>query len=345
MGKFNKNLLEEMKRDTEEKAQVLTEEERVKDLYQGKETDELINRFLNGKKVVEELSVDLLDDNKNNHFHRIEGEKWDEFVGSVKEFGILNPLIVRKADERRYEILAGHNRKYAAIESGLKTVPCIVTDVDDVDASVIVGITNNQREETSDLEWGWSYRTTLEALRHQGKRSDDSTSRHDGEKLEKGETSISIVAQKYGVGERTAQRKIRLTYLIPQLYDALTSSKASQGIMVDLSYLSRVDQINMASEIANEKLVVTEEIASSLKKMAQERDGGEIGITPLYNFIRAEGERKPEAPKRPKKYLVNEGLFPSGLKKQEREGYIEKALLYILQNGINLKEDGGVSDN
>lgn len=337
MAKYNKNILEEIKKDTEEK--VAASEDNKINPYQDGER-EALDRYFGGKKVVQNIPIPLLSDNPNNHFHRIEGEKWEEFVGSIKEYGVINPLIVRGASEGKYEILAGHNRKYAAIEVGLTEVPCIITDVDDVDASVIVGITNNQREETSDLEWGWAYRTTLEALRHQGKRSDDSTSRHDGEKLEKGETSISIVAQKYGVGERTAQRKIRLTYLIEQLYDALVKAKAPQGVMVDLSYLTKVDQANLASEIAWNGLIISEDLSKRIKSMAQEREGEDIGINNLYDFVRAEGEKKEEAPKRPKKYLVNENLFPKELKKQEREGYIEKALLFILQNGINLTEGG-----
>lgn len=353
MPSFNKNLLEEMKRDTEEKAKIaLSDDERVQDLYQGKRTEEIINKFLDGKSVVENISPDLLDDNPNNHFHRIEGDKWDEFVGSIKEFGVITPLIVRKAPSGRYEILAGHNRKYGAIEAGLKEVPCIVTDVDDVDASVIVGITNNQREETTDLEWGWSYRTTYEALKKavgRPKEKDENNvpsvgtlSSEDnvpsvGTLNQKGRT-VDIVAQKYGVGKGTIQNKIRLTYLTEQLYGALVKAKAPQGVMVDLSYLTPVDQANLAAEIAWEGLIVTEELAKSLKAMASEKNGENIGIDNLCAFVSANGENKEKAPSRPKKYLVDESLFPKSIKKQDRESYITKALLYILNNEISLEE-------
>ena len=351
MPSFNKKLIEEMRRDTEEKARrVLSDDERVQDLYQGKRTEEIINKFLDGKSIVENINPDLLDDNPNNHFHRIEGDKWDEFVGSIKEFGVITPLIVRKAPSGRYEILAGHNRKYGAIESGLKEVPCIVTDVDDVDASVIVGVTNNQREETTDLEWGWSYRTTYEALKndhggdrksssHDGnlkKNEEEGSSSHDGNLKEEGIKTLDIVAQKYGVGKNTVHRKIRLTYLTEQLYGALVKAKAPQGVMVDLSYLRPVDQANMASEIAWEGLIVTEELAKSLKAMAQEKNGEDIGIDALYAFVRSAGTNKEKAPKRPKKYMVDESLFPKEVKKGERENYIVKALSYILDNNISV---------
>lgn len=351
MPSFNKKLIEEMRRDTEEKARrVLSDDERVQDLYQGKRTEEIINKYLDGKQLVENISIKLLDNNPNNHFHRIEGDKWEEFVGSIEEFGIITPLIVRKGSEGRYEILAGHNRKYGAIEAGLKEVPCIVTDVDDVDASVIVGITNNQREETTDLEWGWSYRTTYEALKKDvgrpkekdennvpsiGTLSSEDNVPSVGTLNQKGRT-VDIVAQKYGVGKGTIQNKIRLTYLTEQLYGALVKAKAPQSVMVDLSYLRPVDQANMASEIAWEGLIVTEELAKSLKAMASEKNGEDIGIDALYAFVRSAGTNKEKAPKRPKKYMVDESLFPKEVKKGERENYIVKALSYILDNNISV---------
>lgn len=339
--RYNKNLIEEMKKDTEKKAaKVMVDEEKIKEQFQNEASEEFVEKYLHGKTVIQDIPISLLDDNPNNHFHRIEGEKWEEFVGSIKEYGILNPLIIRRKDEGRYEVLAGHNRKYAAIESGLEEAPCIITDVDDVDASVIVGVTNNQREETTDLEWGWAYRSTLETLKkapHRPKKEESEKGTHDGHLLEVGTKTIDIVAQKYGVGKGTAQRKIRLTYLIEQLYNMLLESKVSQAVMIDLSYLSEVDQANLASEIAWNKVQITEEMAKELKAKAQELKGGDIGIDELYSFVsRAEDSQSEEKPKRPKKYSVEEMLFPKEVKKQEREEYITKALLYILEHNIKL---------
>lgn len=103
------------------------------------------------KDMVENIEVEKLLDNPNNRFHKIEGEKWEEFLGSIKEHGIQVPLIVRPVGTN-YEIIAGHNRKRGAIESGIVKVPCLVKDIDDVEASVLVAITNSQRENTTEIE-------------------------------------------------------------------------------------------------------------------------------------------------------------------------------------------------
>lgn len=330
-------------------AEILNDKEKLMDLYQGKRNEEVIQKFLEGKQVVQNISLDLLDDNPNNHFHKIEGDKWEEFLGSVKEYGVVNPIIVRPKDGR-YEILAGHNRKRAAVEVGLNEIPCIIKNIDDVDASVIIGITNNQREDTTDLEWGWAYRNTLETIKHQGKkigdytsRHDDEksennqekTSRHDDEKLKNGETSISIVAKKYGVGERTAQRKIRLTYLHKVLYEVLTRFKTPQDIMVDLSYLAELDQMNLAAKCEAEKLIITKEMAKELKKKALELKGEPLTIDPLHSLV---DSFNPKSTKqhRPRKYNIDDELFPADIKKGDREAYISKALSYIISHNISL---------
>ena len=365
---FKNSLMEMAKKESEAKAKLMADDEKLMnlyqgDLYQGKRNEEVIQRFLEGKQVVQNIALDLLDDNPNNHFHKIEGDKWEEFLGSVKEYGVVNPIIVRPKDER-YEILAGHNRKRAAVEAGLNEIPCIIKDIDDVDASVIIGITNNQRDDTTDLEWGWAYRNTLETIKHQGKKIDEitsahdnqkleidiedtsrhddeksddekNTSRHDDEKCKNNKTSISIVAKKYGVGERTAHRKIRLTYLHKVLYEVLTRFKTPQEVMVDLSYLAELDQMNLAAKCEAEKLIITKEMAKELKKKAQELNGEPMRIDPLHKLV---DSFNPKSTKqhRPRKYSINDELFPADIKKGDREAYISKVLEYVLSHNIKL---------
>lgn len=99
------------------------------------------------------VQVDKLKDYSNHRFQRI--KNWEEFKESIKAQGVLNPIIIRPAEEGTYEILAGHNRTMAARELGLEEIPAIIKNVDDIEASVIVGVSNNQREEVTDIEWGW----------------------------------------------------------------------------------------------------------------------------------------------------------------------------------------------
>lgn len=163
-----------------------------------------------GGKYIVDVEVKRLKDNPNNKFHKIDGEKWEVFVASIKEYGIMQPIIVRPVGRENrldtLEIIAGHNRVRAAKEVGLDRVPAIISDADDVDASVIIGITNNQRENTTDLEWGWAYRNTYETIKRPSGRKIENGHQF-GDQKNKGKKTEEIVAEKYGVGRGTIQRK------------------------------------------------------------------------------------------------------------------------------------------
>lgn len=317
------------------------------------ENDEIIESVVNptmlypeDKKTIEELPSSILFENMNNHFHKIEGEKWDEFVASVREMGVQVPLIVRKKN-RGYEIIAGHNRKRAAEEVGLKTLPCIIVDVDDIDASVLMAITNNQREDTTELEWGWAYRTTYETLvRSVGKpkvNKENETGESENPncvtvtQLEKRGNTQDIVAEKYGVGARTITRKIRLTHLFEPLYHYCKKSKIKQDVMIELSYVDEDMQIHLLDIVQEHKVPITMDLAKDLKA----KKG--MGINELNNYIKAlkdeDDNKGDEKKKKVLKYTVAEDLFPSGVDPGDKKSageYIAKALSYIKENGIKI---------
>ena len=269
-----------------------------------------------GGKYIVDVEVKRLKDNPNNKFHKIDGEKWEVFVASIKEYGIMQPIIVRPVGRENrldtLEIIAGHNRVRAAKEVGLDRVPAIISDADDVDASVIIGITNNQRENTTDLEWGWAYRNTYETIKRPSGRKIEN-GHQTGDQKNKGKKTEEIVAEKYGVGRGTIQRKMRLTYLEQQLLQLYESKKITQDIAIELSYLSSVEQINIASLNAD----------------------GELNIDNIKEIWESEGEQEIKKV-RPKKYMIDDILFPNSVKKSERENYIKKALQYIIDNDINV---------
>ena len=245
------------------------------------------------------------------------GEKWEEFVGSIREFGIITPLVIR-AKKDRYEIIAGHNRKYGAMEAGLTKVPCILTDLDDVDASVWIGISNNQREQVSDLEWGWAYRTALETVKRQRMTSG-------------GEKSIDVVAKKYGVNRKTAQRKIRLTYLLPELYEICAAQGASQEAMIDLSYL-KDDEQSLVLRAMKEGFSITEELAKEIRARSADE-----GVTPAaISSLCEQREKSAEKQAKPKRYAVEDALFPDRISRKKRQDYVTRALRYVMEHGIDL---------
>ena len=288
----------------------------------------------NEDKSVVYLDIRTLIDNPNNHFSKMDGETWEEFVGSIKELGILTPLIVRDREDGNYEILAGHNRKNAAMEIGLDKLPCLIVDADDVEASVIVAVTNKQRENTTDIEWAWCYRTTYEALKRTAGRHSIENCDHSGHNLR----TVDIVAEKYGIGRNTLQRKMRLAYLIPQLAGLYLDKKITQAQAVDLSYLNMVQQANVVMGVSEYNYKMTNEIAKELRARAEasEDAGEDFNIDEIFDLLKNESEPVIKT-KRVKKYEVDESLFPINLKKGVREAYITKALEYIRDNEIEIE--------
>lgn len=339
--------VKEQKTDTSPK--MMTDMDEITDLFGEKkkaEADFEAELKKRNVSVIRDIDIDKLKENPDNHFSKIEGEKWDEFLASVREYGVIVPLIVRPLDFGKYEIIAGHNRLRAAREVGLKAVPARIVEVDDVEASVLMGISNAQRENTTDLEWGWAYRNTYEALKRptgrkkengtqSGNHSEEENGTQNGNHL-KGVKTLEIVAGKYGVGKNTVQRKMRLTYLMAPLYENYLKKAFTQDTMVTLSYLNSREQATLAGMLSFDGGTVTSDMAKELKELSDkdQLDAGAIEeIWKKYN----DGKVK-EKVKRPVKYSVADDCFPEGLKKGDRAGYIEKALRYIMLNHIDLDE-------
>ena len=290
--------------------------------------EQLISRM---RSEVREYDISLLDDSENNHFSRMDGERREEFIESVRRYGVLTPLIIRPKDGR-YEILAGHNRKYAAMAAGLHSVPCIELMLSDVDATVVIGVTNHQREKTTDLEWGWTYRATMEAMLA-GRCSEGTEEAGTDSARFPGERTAEAVARKYGTSTRTVQRKIRLTYLVPQLYGLCVQRGYPQSLMILLSYLDRITQVNVTQAAVIEGIELNAEIAEKLREREKEREketGREdhaLDIDEIIGICREAGNRIVKS-SRPRRYEVDESLFPEGLNFLQKQEYINRALEY-----------------
>lgn len=310
--------------------------ENITDLYGGAE-----KRLKENADGVKSIGIEKLQESKLNHFKAISGDEWDEFVASIKSHGILTPITVRPIDEDTYEILAGHNRVRGAKEAGLIEVPSIIKNVDDVEASIIVADTNLQREEVTDLEKGWAYRNIFEAISRQGERSDltlgqsdpklendtESTLGQKGPKLR----SSEIIAEKYGIGEKTVRRKIRLTYLIYPLYTCYEEKLITQDIAEQLSYLRSNEQA-LIEGLLHEGMEIDTDIAKAIRSESEKRKIDDKDMKTIAN-----SNVKYQEPKaRIKRYRVDDSLFPDNVKKGLREEYLIKALTYILENRIEV---------
>ena len=201
-------------------------------------------------------------------FKVLDDELMEQTVESIKQIGVVSPLIVRSDPEGGYEILSGHRRLHAAQLAGLETVPVIVKEMDD-DAAIIFMVDSNlQRENILPSERAFSYKMKLEAMKHQGERG-DLTSGQVGQKSV-GTVSRDIVAEQAGDSSRNVQRFIRLTNLIPEILDMVDEKKIAFNPAVELSYLKPSEQKEFLEAMDYAQASPSLSQAQRLKKLSQE---------------------------------------------------------------------------
>lgn len=181
-----------------------------------------------------ELELGLIAEFTNHPFRVVDDEKMDELVESIRQQGILSPVLVRPLENGRYEMISGHRRLHAASIVGLKKIPAIVRELNDDEAVIAMVNANLQREEIPPSERGFSLKMKMDAMRHQG------TCRHDVDKLSTVERkTATIVGEGSGLTGRSVQRYIRLTELIPELLSMVDEKKLSLVNGVDISYFDK----------------------------------------------------------------------------------------------------------
>ena len=201
-------------------------------------------------------------------FKVLDDELMAQTVESIKQIGVVSPLIVRPDPEGGYEIISGHRRLHAAQLAGLETVPVIVKEMDD-DAAIIFMVDSNlQRENILPSERAFSYKMKLEAMKHQGERG-DLTSGQVGQKSI-GTVSRDIVAEQAGDSSRNVQRFIRLTNLIPEILDMVDEKKIAFNPAVELSYLKMSEQKEFLEAMDYAQASPSLSQAQRLKKLSQE---------------------------------------------------------------------------
>lgn len=201
-------------------------------------------------------------------FKVLDDELMEQTVESIKQIGVVSPLIVRPDPEGGFEILSGHRRLHAAQLAGLETVPVIVKEMDD-DAAIIFMVDSNlQRENILPSERAFSYKMKLEAMKHQGERG-DLTSGQVGQKSV-GTVSRDIVAEQAGDSSRNVQRFIRLTNLIPEILDMVDEKKIAFNPAVELSYLKPSEQKEFLEAMDYAQTSPSLSQAQRLKKLSQE---------------------------------------------------------------------------
>ena len=202
---------------------------------------------------------------KDHPFKVLDDEAMQRTVESVARYGVLAPAIARPRPEGGYEIISGHRRLHAAELAGLKTIPVIVRDLDD-DAAVIAMVDANlQRETILPSERAFAYKMKLDAMKHQGQRT-DLTSGQVGPKLRSDEQ----IAFDAGESRKQVQRYIRLTELLPELLDMVDNRQLAFNPAVELSYLTEQEQFDLLDAMEYAQSTPSLSQAQRMKKLSQE---------------------------------------------------------------------------
>lgn len=254
-----------------------------------------------------------------------------ELIDSVKQHGILLPVLVRPKPEGGYEMVSGHRRKKAAELAGFTEIPCIVRNLDNDEAIIVMVDSNLQRERVLPSEKAFAYKMKLDAMKRQGQRT-DLTSDPVGWKLS-GKESASIVGKEGGDSQTQVRRYIRLTHLIPEILELVDNSVLKDPEMlqiamrpaVELSYLRKEEQADLFAIMDELDCTPSHAQAIKMRQMSEAKTGGErLAKDALVSIMKEEKPNQKEQFKIPKERINK--YFAPGTPAQKIEDTIIKAL-------------------
>jgi ParB family chromosome partitioning protein len=226
-------------------------------------------RLADTQERIQMLSPEKMQPFPNHPFKVIDDDKMNDMVESIKEYGVLVPIIVRPVENGNYEIVSGHRRHHAAVLAGQEEIPAIVREMDE-DAAVLVMVDSNlQRENTLPSEKAFAYRMKLEAMKRQAGRPKENATQI-GQDFMRGKYSVEILSEQVNESRNQIQRYIRLTHLIPDILEMVDNKNIAFNAAVEISYLSEKEQ-----ELLHDNMDVNEcspslSQAKRLKKYSQE---------------------------------------------------------------------------
>ena len=267
------------------------------------------------EKVVTLNPADI-SDFPNHPFKVKQDEAMAEMLDSVKQYGVLVPALVRPKADGGYEMVAGHRRKCAAMLAGITEMPCIIRNLTDDEATIIMVDSNLQRETILPSEKAFAYKMKLEAMKRQGQRSDLTST-----PLVSKSRSNEELGQKNGDSREQVRRFIRLTELIPPVLDMVDSGKIAFRPAVELSYLSKEQQQSLYDTMECEDC--TPSLAQAIKMKEFSRDG-KLTEEVILSIMQEEKPNQREQFKMPKERISK--YFAPGTPAQKIEDTIIKAL-------------------
>ena len=266
---------------------------------------------------------------RNHPFQVRDDDEMAKMVDSVKEYGVMTPAIVRPRQDGGYEIVAGHRRCHASQRAGVDTMPCIVRDMDDDTAIILMVDSNCQREHILPSEKAKAYQMKLEAIKRQGRRSDLTSSQ-----VETKLRADEYVAQGAGESRNQVQRFIRLNKLTPELMQMVDDGKLKTTPAVELSYLTPEEQEDFLSYMESEGCTPSLSQAQKLKEASKESV-----LTPerIQRIMSAKPPSvKPRTPQLMIPVSEIERFFPKGFSSEQ----MQKVIVHLLENYARAHQHG-----
>lgn len=267
---------------------------------------------------VQDIPISQISDFPEHPFKVKQDEAMLEMAESVRQYGVLVPGLVRQLEDGSYQMVSGHRRKLASELAGRDTIPCIVRDLTDDEAVIIMVDSNLQRERVLPSEKAFAYKMKLDAMRRQGQRT-DLTSRPMVEKLE----SVEKMGRDTGESGRQIQRYIRLTNLIPEILDMVDDGRIAFRPAVELSYLTEQEQSALYDTMGREDC--TPSLEQAIKMKAFSRDG-KLTDAVIRSIMAEEKPNQKEQFRIPKERISK--YFKPGTPARTMEDTIIKALDY-----------------
>ncbi|WP_026653085.1 ParB/RepB/Spo0J family partition protein [Butyrivibrio proteoclasticus] len=255
---------------------------------------------------------------ENHPFRVVDDEKMEELVESIKESGVLTPVLVRPDDEGTYEMISGHRRLHAAKRAGLRKIPAIIKEMTNDDATIAMVNANMQREEILPSERAFALKMKMDALNHQGKRSDLTLSLEET-KLH----SATEVGESVGMKRAQIHRYMRLTYLIPKLLTMVDEGRLAIAVAVEISYFNPTYQ-QWIWEYIHENGMIKQE---QLMDLRQYRDDDSLTQEQMIDIL----IQKRSTPQTRKKILITERKLNKYFPAYYSQSEIERVIVSLLE--------------
>ena len=266
------------------------------------------------EKVVS-IPIEQLTGFRNHPFQVKDNEELQALCDSIREYGILSPLLARPV-EHGYEIVSGHRRRAAALKLGLEALPVLVREMTDDEATVLMVDSNIQRENLLPSEKAFAYKMKMEALNHQGKKTLSQVATKSGK-----QDSASIIGAQSGESRDVVFRYIRLTYLAKPILDLVDQGRIAFSPGVELSYLTKVEQAELWDIMESEDCTPSLSQAVRLKKLSQK---GELHPEAIFDIMSEEKANQKERVRIEVSQLRK--YFPKGWTAHQMEEQILKML-------------------